>query len=141
MGRQNYDTEIFWLFPILYDYGSASDFTFGYPGGDVVSGISWAVLSTAELIGFRAMALAKHRQHVEDMRVRVDERKRAWLLKYEKEHKHTIKDLNFKPGDVVLVRNTEIESSDRKICVCVWMKGSELGYLSMRRSTSIPLKT
>src|SRR5271156_6311073 len=74
------------------------------------------VLSTAELIGFRAMALAKHRQHVEDMRVRVDERKRAWLLKYEKENKHTIKDLNFKPGDLVLVHNTEIESSlDKKM--------------------------
>src|SRR5277367_4747579 len=57
------------------------------------------------------MALAKHRQHVEDMRKRVDERKRAWLLKYEKENKHTIKALNFNPGDLVLVRNTEIESS------------------------------
>src|SRR5271156_3265322 len=74
------------------------------------------VLSTAELIGFWAMALAKHQQHVEDMRRRVDERKRAWLLKYEKENKHTIKDLNFKPGDLVLVRNTEIESSlDKKM--------------------------
>jgi hypothetical protein len=74
------------------------------------------VLSTAELIGFRAMALAKHRQHVDNMRRRVDERKRAWLLKYEKDNKHTIKDLDFKPGDLVLVRNTEIESSlDKKM--------------------------
>jgi len=74
------------------------------------------ILSTAELIGFRAMALAKHRQHVDNMRRRVDERKRAWLLKYEKDNKHTIKDLDFKPGDLVLVRNTEIESSlDKKM--------------------------
>src|SRR5271156_328004 len=50
------------------------------------------------------------------MRKRVDGRKRVWLLKYEKENKHTIKDLNFKPGDLVLVRNTEIESSlDKKM--------------------------
>ena len=74
------------------------------------------VLTTAELIGFRAKALAKHRQHVEDMRIRVDKNKRDWLVKYEKENRHTIKDLNFKPGDLVLVRNTEVENSlDKKM--------------------------
>jgi len=74
------------------------------------------ILSTAELIGFRAKALAKHRQHVEEMRRRVDQRKREWLLKYERENRHTIKDLNFQPGDLVLIRNTEIESSlDKKM--------------------------
>jgi hypothetical protein len=72
------------------------------------------VLSTAELIGFRAKALAKHRQHVEEMRGRIDQRKREWLVRYEKENRHTIKDLNFQPGDLVLVRNTEIESSLNK---------------------------
>ena len=74
------------------------------------------ILSTAELIGFRAKALAKHRQHVEEMRKKVDARKREWLAKYERENRHAIKDLNFLPGDLVLVRNTEIESSlDRKM--------------------------
>src|SRR5271169_1013421 len=74
------------------------------------------VLSTAEMIGFRARALAKHRQHVEQMRQRIDEGKRQWLAKYEKEHRATIKALDFKPGDLVLVRNTEIESSlDKKM--------------------------
>jgi len=73
-------------------------------------------LSTAELIGLRARALAKHRQHVEEMRNRVDVRKREWLLRYEKENQHTIKELKFLPGDLVLVRNTEIESSlDKKM--------------------------
>jgi hypothetical protein len=38
------------------------------------------VLSTAELIGYWAQALAKHQQHVEDMHRRVDIRKREWLL-------------------------------------------------------------
>ena len=46
------------------------------------------ILSTAELIGFRAKALAKHRQHVEEMRKRIDQRKREWLLKYERENRH-----------------------------------------------------
>ena len=69
------------------------------------------VLSTAELIGFRAKALAKHRQHVEEMQERINQRKREWLARYEKENRHTIKDLNFQLVDLVLVRNTEIESS------------------------------
>lgn len=74
------------------------------------------VLTTAELIGFRAKALAKHRQHVMEMRARVDKRKREWLARYEKEYRATIKDLTFRPGDLVLVRNTEVESSlDKKM--------------------------
>ena len=74
------------------------------------------MLTTAELIGYRAKALAKHRQHVIEMRKRIDQSKQEWLARYEKENKATIKDLNFKPGDLVLVRNTEIESSlDKKM--------------------------
>jgi hypothetical protein len=73
-------------------------------------------LTTAELIGYRARALAKHRQHVIDMRARINKGKREWLARYEKEYKATIKDLTFVPGDLVLVRNTEIESSlDKKM--------------------------
>jgi hypothetical protein len=74
------------------------------------------ILSTAELIGYRAKALAKHRQHVMEMRNRITQGKREWLAKYERENKSTIKDFDFKPGDLVLVRNTEIESSlDKKM--------------------------
>jgi hypothetical protein len=74
------------------------------------------MLTTAELIGFRAKALAKHRQHVIEMRKRIDQAKREWLAKYEQENRFTIKDWSFKPGDLVLIRNTEIESSlDKKM--------------------------
>jgi hypothetical protein len=74
------------------------------------------VLTTVELIGYRAQALAKHRQHVIEMRERIDQGKREWLARYEKDNRATIKDLDFKPGDLVLVRNTEIESSlDKKM--------------------------
>ena len=74
------------------------------------------MLTTAELIGFRAKALAKHRQHVMEMRNRIDQSKREWLAKYERENKSTIKDWSFKPGELVLVRNTDIESSlDKKM--------------------------
>src|ERR1700678_1333019 len=74
------------------------------------------ILSTAKLIGYRAKALAKHRQHVHDMRARVNQGKREWLTKYEKDYHGTIKDYTFSPGDLVLVRNTEVEASlDKKM--------------------------
>src|SRR5271163_1918395 len=63
------------------------------------------ILSTAELMGFRARALAKHNQHMAQMRQKISEDKIDWLRKYEKENQHTIKDLNFKSGDLVLIRN------------------------------------
>lgn len=71
-------------------------------------------LTTEELIGFRARALAKHTQHVEQMRAKVDLNKRKNLIAFEKEHRHTIKDFRFEPGNLVLVRNSEIEASLNK---------------------------
>jgi hypothetical protein len=72
------------------------------------------VVTEDELIGMRARALAKHRIHVEQMRKRVDKAKLKRLLQYEKDFKAVIKDYRFVPGDLVLVRNTEIESSLNK---------------------------
>jgi hypothetical protein len=69
------------------------------------------MLSTAELIGFRARALAKHSYHVEEMRDRVDKEKRRAVRRYEEDYKNTIKAYDFKPGDLVLVRNTQVEKS------------------------------
>lgn len=73
-------------------------------------------ISTAELIGLRARALAKHSLHVQEMRLRVSEEKRRLVRRYEEEFGSTIVDYDFKPGDLVLVRNTSVEKSlDRKM--------------------------
>ena len=68
-------------------------------------------LTTEELIGYRARALAKHHQHVEEMRERVGKDKLQWALKFSEEHKNSIKDFNFKPLDLVLVKNMVVEHS------------------------------
>jgi hypothetical protein len=74
------------------------------------------ILTDDEMIAFRAQALAKHQLHVEQMRTRIDKQKYERLLRYEKDNKAVIKDYDFKPGDLVLVRNTAIESSlDKKM--------------------------
>ena len=69
------------------------------------------ILSEEELIGLRAQALAKHRIHVEQMRARIDRQKLKRLRQYEKDYKAVIKDFTFKPGDLVLLRSSEVESS------------------------------
>ena len=50
------------------------------------------MLTTEELIGYRARALAKHRVHVADMRKHVSAEKQAHLAKYEKDHRNKIDD-------------------------------------------------
>jgi hypothetical protein len=69
------------------------------------------VLTDSEVIGFRAQALAKHIQHVQEMRQRVDHAKRVSVRKYERYNANVIKDYDFKPGRLVLVRHTEVEKS------------------------------
>jgi Integrase zinc binding domain/RNase H-like domain found in reverse transcriptase len=73
-------------------------------------------LTTEELIGYRARALAKHKDHVDQMRARVQKEKINRLIKYEQDNKHKIKRYIFKPRDLVLIRNKAIESSlDKKM--------------------------
>nr|GAT51229.1 predicted protein [Mycena chlorophos] len=49
------------------------------------------------------------------MRARVSKEKLAAVKRYEEIHKAVIMDYDFRPGDIVLIRNTQIEKSlDRK---------------------------
>ena len=79
------------------------------------------VLSTEELIGYRARALAKHRDTVEEMRARVSKNKRDAIRNFERKHSAKIKDYIFRPGDLVLMRNSTIESSLNKKMLARWM--------------------
>ncbi|EKM73617.1 hypothetical protein AGABI1DRAFT_49555 [Agaricus bisporus var. burnettii JB137-S8] len=74
------------------------------------------LVSTADLIGLRAQALAKHVTHVEQMRQRVNDEKLRRALQLEQTMQHKIKEFNLKSGDLALVRNSAIEmSADRKM--------------------------
>ncbi|EIM84037.1 uncharacterized protein STEHIDRAFT_28021, partial [Stereum hirsutum FP-91666 SS1] len=69
------------------------------------------VLSTTELIVFRAIALQKRRAHLTALRSRVYSARVEAALCFEREHAHTIRDFDFQPGSLVLMRNTAIEKS------------------------------
>ena len=72
------------------------------------------VMTFEEMIGSRARALAKHRIHLIKMCVHIDQEKLKQLERYERDFKAVIKDYCFEPRDLVLVRNTAIESSLNK---------------------------
>ena len=72
------------------------------------------IMSTEDLIAARARALAKHQTHVESVMKRVDAEKRRRVEEFANANKATIKEWNFKRGDLVLVRNTAVESSLNK---------------------------
>ena len=73
-------------------------------------------LSTTELIGYQARALAKHRDHIKHIRRKVSKQKLEDLLRYEQELHYKTKAYDFKPGMLVLIRNTAVETSlDKKM--------------------------
>jgi hypothetical protein len=68
-------------------------------------------LTTTDLIARRAIALQKRRSHLTELHKKVYV---AWLkaaIQFEKDHAHSIRDYNFKMGDLVLIRNTAIEKA------------------------------
>lgn len=70
-----------------------------------------SVLSTTELIAQRAIALQKRRPHLAELRDKVYDARRKAAFIFEKEHAHTIREYNFKLGNLVLIRNTAIEKA------------------------------
>lgn len=69
------------------------------------------VLSTTELIVSGAIALQKCRAHPTALRSKVYSSRVKAALRFEREHAHTIRDFDFQPGSLVLMRNTAIEKS------------------------------
>lgn len=70
-----------------------------------------SVLSSTELIAQRAIALQKRRPTLKDLTYKVYDARRKAAYIFEREHAHTIKDYDFKRGDLVLIRNTAIEKA------------------------------
>lgn len=70
-----------------------------------------SILSTTDLIARRAIALQKRQVQLEQLHSRVYAARVAAARRFEKEHATTIRDFNFKKGDLVLMRNTQVEMS------------------------------
>jgi hypothetical protein len=68
-------------------------------------------LTTTELISRRAIALQKRRPQLAELHDKVHAARLKAAFQFEKDHSHTIKDYDFKLGDLVLIRNTAIEKA------------------------------
>ena len=70
-----------------------------------------SVLSSTELISRRAVALQKRRDQLGQLHSKVYTARLKAAVRFEQEHTHTMRDFDFKLGDLVLVRNTAIEKA------------------------------
>lgn len=70
-----------------------------------------SILSTTDLIARRAIALQKRIEDVRALRSKVYSARIEAARRFERDHAATIRDFDFKPGDLVLVRHTQIEKS------------------------------
>ena len=68
-----------------------------------------APLTTAELLGIRARQLQKRKEDLESIAGRVLESRRESARQFTEAHQHKIVDFDFKPGSLVLVRNSTVE--------------------------------
>jgi hypothetical protein len=70
-----------------------------------------SILSTTDLIARRAIALQKRSEDLARIHSKVFHARKQAAVRFKKEHSTTIKDFDFKLGDLVLVRNTAIEKA------------------------------
>jgi hypothetical protein len=70
-----------------------------------------SVLSTTDMIARRALTLQKRREDLAVLHSKVFEARRIAAIRFERDHQVSIKDFNFKLGDLVLLRHTAIEKS------------------------------
>ena len=70
-----------------------------------------STLTTTELIIRRAITLQKRPEQLTKLQDKIYTARLEAAKRFEKEHAKTIKDFNFKLGDLVLVRNTAIEKA------------------------------
>ena len=68
-------------------------------------------ITTESLIAVRAQQLAKRPEDLAHMREQVTKSRQKYLKQFEERHRSRIVDFDFKPGSLVLVRNTRVEDS------------------------------
>jgi hypothetical protein len=70
-----------------------------------------SLLATTDLIARRAIALQKRAEDLAQLRDRIFKERNRAAARFERDHAAIIRDFSFKPGDLVLVRNTAVEKA------------------------------
>ena len=69
------------------------------------------LISTEDLLACRALELQKRQDQLAKLNSRVYQARLEVARKFERDHAHTIRDYDFEPGALVLMRHTQIEKS------------------------------
>ncbi|KAJ3779616.1 hypothetical protein GGU10DRAFT_397934 [Lentinula aff. detonsa] len=78
-------------------------------------------LGCSPYFALTARALTLHTDQAKEIMEKIDQKKQKDTLRYEKLHAHTIKNFDFKPGELVLVRNSQVENSLSAKMLPRWM--------------------
>ena len=70
-----------------------------------------SILSTSDLIAWWAITLQKHSENLEKLFSKVYSARLDAAKRFELAHKHTMHNYNFEQGNLVLMRNTQIEKA------------------------------
>ena len=81
-----------------------------------------SVLTTTELIIRRAIALQKRRPQLAELHAKVFDARRKAALIFERDHAHTIREYDFKLGNLVLIRNTVELARGEMAMVLSWSR-------------------
>lgn len=76
--------------------------------GTFLAPVNIARVSTAELLAIRTKQLLRRPKELEEIKARITKARFDSAKQFEKAFEHTIKDRIFHPGDLVMVRNTQI---------------------------------
>lgn len=70
-----------------------------------------SLISTTDLIARQAIALQKRQEQLDELYSRVFEARVQAAIRFEREHRHSIRDFNFQQGALVLVRHSQYDKS------------------------------
>jgi hypothetical protein len=96
--------------PYQMVYGNEPLFPFDLEESTFLAPNPSVPMDTNSLIALRARALEKRPEDIAQMRKEIWKIRRILAARYEEVNKHTIRDYDFKPGALVLVRNSAEES-------------------------------
>ena len=97
------------LSPFQMVHGIEPLLPFDLAEGTYLAPVDGKRLSPEELVAARTKQLLRRPQDLEEIKDKISKARFTSAQQFEKEFKNTIKDRIFKPGDLVMVRNTRVE--------------------------------
>ncbi|RXW12346.1 hypothetical protein EST38_g13510 [Candolleomyces aberdarensis] len=97
--------------PYYIAHGIEPIFPFDLAEATLIAPRVTSTMSTGDLIAYRAIQLQRRQEDLDKVKASLHKARIASARQYEERFRATIKDFNFSPGSLVLVRNSRFDSS------------------------------